>query len=134
MNVFDLMDMYYPDKKRTISKFRKLDAQANEETHRELEYRIKEHLYPRDPLEFRNWTSAYAYATGDNDNDLRILKKLNKLADEIGADKVLLEEVNGFAIFKFRWFPYTMVRSHFDLFTDFTAKLVKIADNDDPFF
>ena len=77
-------------KKQTINKFRKLDAQANEEAQRELEYRIKEHLYLRDPIEFRNWTSACAYATGDKDNDLRILKKLNVLAEEIGADTCFL--------------------------------------------
>ena len=134
MNVFDIMDLYYPDKKRTINKFRKLDAQANEDAQKELEYRIKEHLYPRNPIEFRNWTSACAYATGDKDNDLRILKKLNVLAGQIGADKVLMEDHYGFPMFKFMWFPYTMVRSHFDLFTDFTAKLVKKADGDEPFF
>ena len=35
------------------------------------------------------------------------------LAEEIGADNVLLIDHYGFPMFKFMWFPYTMVRSHF---------------------
>ena len=60
---------------------------------------------------------------------------IKKVAKEHGVSvNVLLIEHYGFPMFKFMWFPCTMVRSHFNLFTDFTAKLVKKADNDESFF
>ena len=47
MTVFDLMDIYYPEKKRTISRLRTLDKKANQEAEKELVYRRENHIYPQ---------------------------------------------------------------------------------------
>jgi hypothetical protein len=135
MTVFDLMDIYYPEKKRTISRLRTLDKKANQEAEKELVYRRENHIYPQDPLMMRNWLSEYAYATNNKEKNHRILKKLNELAAELKADMVLLETTeSGYPMFKFRWFPYTMVKSHFELCSAFVAKLVEKASSGEDFY
>ena len=135
MTVFDLMDIYYPDKKRTISRLRNMDKKANQEAENELAYRREHHIYPQNPFDMRDWLSEYAYATNNDKENQRILKKLNELAADLNADRVLLEiGQNGYPMFKFRWFPYTMVKSHFELSSAFVAKLVEKAAANEEFY
>lgn len=135
MTVFDLMDIYYPDKKRTISRLRNMDKKANQEAENELAYRREHHIYPQNPFDMRDWLSEYAYATANEEENQRILQKLNQLADDLKADKVVLKTTeSGYPMFKFRWFPYTMVKSHFELCSAFVAKLVEKAAANEEFY
>ncbi len=135
MTIFDLMDIYFPDKKRTISRLRSLDRNADLAALIEVEERRKHNIYPQKPNDMRDWLSEFAYATDNEANNLRILSRLNVLAKDLNANEVTLETAeNGIPMFKFKWFPYTMVMSHFELCSDFAMLLVKKADLDENFY
>ncbi len=85
MTIFDLMDIYFPDKKRTISRLRSLDRNADLAALIEVEERRKHNIYPQKPNDMRDWLSEFAYATDNEANNLRILSRLNVLAKDLNV-------------------------------------------------
>jgi hypothetical protein len=68
-----------------------MDKKANQEAENELAYRREHHIHPQNPFDMRDWLSEYTYATNNDKENQRILKKLNELAADLNADRVLLE-------------------------------------------
>lgn len=128
MTVFDLMDIYFPDKKRTISRLRELDRKADLAALIQVEERRKHNIYPQNPKDMRDWAAECIYVTVGSSEIPHVLRRLNELAKDLNANEVTLETAeNGMPMFKFKWFPYTTVMAHFDLCSDFVSKLVMIA-------
>lgn len=139
LSVYDLMLYYFPDRKGTISRIRKLDEKQRLEAYEKMLLRKEQEK------------RGYVFAGGDEKNlylsrmVIRIPAYWSSLTTDalerkVNALRVCVSGIDAVEIIErgkaetmfavgenwiFSWFPFTTVQSHFNVCSEFVMKLIR---------
>ena len=139
LSVYDLMLYYFPDRKGTISRIRKLDEKQRLEA------------YEKRLLRKEQQKRGYVYAGGDDENLFlsRMVVRIpahwsglstDELDRKVNALRLHVSDIGEIEVIErgkaettfgvgeswiFSWFPFTTVQSHLNVCSEFVVKLIR---------
>lgn len=127
MDIFDLMELYFPRRKKTVNKLRAIDKENREAAvQKAKEYAdsgCRPALKPEDFLNTASVSIPVNQLQGNEDKVIYSVNQLCKIVDGISAVKIENDSYGDDAI-NFCWFPFSLSNTYIEFYGDFVWELI----------